>query len=186
MQRTEISEKFPLGSTLPDFSLPNVDGKTLSSDYLKDAIASVVVFTCNHCPYVKGSDQAMIALANDFQEKGIKFLAISSNDALQYPEDNFEKMQEKARDLNLPFPYLYDESQQIAKAFDAACTPECFVFDSAAKLVFHGTINNSPRHVAEVRDHYLQLALEQILAGKAPSPAFVHPIGCSIKWKVAS
>ena len=183
MQRTEVSEKFPIGSKLPDFSLPNVDGKTLSADYLQGAIASVVVFTCNHCPYVKGSDVAMIKLANDFQEKGIKFLAISSNDALQYSEDNFERMQDKARELKLPFPYLYDESQQVAKAFDAACTPECFVFDSAAKLVFHGTINNSPRHVADVKDHYLQHALEQILAGTVPSPAFVHPIGCSIKWK---
>jgi peroxiredoxin len=184
MERTDISQKFPLGSLLPDFLLPNVDGKNIGSNYLSGAVAGVVVFSCNHCPYVKGSDLAMIELANRYQEQGVKFLAISSNDTEQYPEDGFEMMQQKARDMKLPFPYLYDQSQQVAKAFDAACTPEFFVFDSSSKLVFHGTINNSPRYPEKVTEHYLARALDQILSGASPEPSFVHPIGCSIKWKL--
>lgn len=183
MQRDIISEKFPIGSKLPPFSLPNVDGKKIGNDFLQGAKASVVGFSCNHCPYVKGSDLALIELANRFQQQGVKFLMISSNDAVQYPEDSFEKMQEKAQQMKLPFPYLYDQTQAVAKLFDAACTPEFYVFDQLQMLVFHGTINNSPRHPAEVREHYLATALEQILAGEVPDPAFVHPIGCSIKWK---
>lgn len=183
MERDLVSEKFPIGSALPEFNLPNVDGKMIGSDYLKTGAASVVVFSCNHCPYVKGSDHAMIEVAHRFQEKGVRFVAISSNDAAQYPDDSFEKMKEKAQSMKLPFPYLFDESQQVARSFDAACTPECYVFDRNQKLVFHGTINNSPRFPNEVKQQYLAAALEQLLAGQAPNPSFVHPIGCSIKWR---
>jgi peroxiredoxin len=183
MERDLVSEKFPIGSTLPKFSLPNIDGNNIGSDYLMKGKGSVVVFSCNHCPYVKGSDLALSEIASRFQERGIKFVAISSNDAAQYPDDSFEKMKVKAQEMKLPFPYLYDETQEVAKLFDAACTPECYVFDETQTLVFHGTINNSPRFPNEVKDHFLANALEQLLAGQKPNPSFVHPIGCSIKWK---
>ena len=182
MERPSTSMTFPIGSALPAFNLPNVDGGSIGSDYLAGALASVVVFTCNHCPYVKGSDEALVAVAHEFQPKGIRFIAISSNDATQYPEDSFEKMKEKAKTMKLPFPYLYDESQSIAKTFDAACTPECYVFDGTGKLVFHGTINNSPRDPTKVTEPFLKTALTQLLSGSDVTPSFVHPIGCSIKW----
>lgn len=178
----DISDILPLGSTMPSFSLPNVDGRDISNSFFDGARGAVVGFSCNHCPYVKGSDQALLELAGRFQSQGIRFVMISSNDAAQYPDDSFEKMKEKAENMKLPFPYLYDESQQVAKSFDAACTPEFYVFDADKKLVYHGTINNSPRHPQEVTEHYLARALEQLVAGTRPEPAFVHPIGCSIKW----
>jgi len=183
MERTDSSSKFPLGSKLPGFNLPNVDGRQLGSDYLAGAKASLVVFSCNHCPYVKGSEAFLIDVVKQFAEQGLKTVAISSNDAVQYPEDSFEKMKEKSREMNLPYPYLYDESQQTAKLFDAACTPECYLFDSNQALVFHGTINDSPRDPTKVTNGYLARAIQQVLEGKQPDPSFVHPIGCSIKWK---
>jgi peroxiredoxin len=183
MERGSISEALPIGATIPSFVLPNVDGEMVSERFFDGAAAGVVVFSCNHCPYVKGSDVAMIACAQEYQQRGVRFLAISSNDATQYPEDGFEKMKEKASSLGLPFPYLYDESQQVAKRFDAACTPELYVFDSQKRLAFHGTINNSPRFPEKVTEHHLRKALDQLLAGQAVVPNFVHPIGCSIKWR---
>ena len=183
MDRTQASNIFGIGSKLPLFSLKNVDGSTVSNDYFKEAKAALVVFSCNHCPYVKGSDEMLIKIVRNFQKQGLKVVAISSNDAAQYPEDSFELMQKKARDLNLPFPYLYDETQEAAKSFDAACTPECYLFDSNQHLVYHGTINDNPRDKTKVSRDYLSTAIENVLAGKKPEPEFVHPIGCSIKWR---
>lgn len=183
MQRDQISDIFPLGSKMPAFSLKNVDGTTVTPGYFEGARAQLVVFTCNHCPYVKGSDEMLLKIVRSFEKDGLKTVAISSNDAVQYPEDSFEKMAEKSRTMNLPFPYLYDESQEVARKFDAACTPELFLFDASGSLVFHGTVSNSPRHPQEVTADYLTPAISQLLEGQKPDPAFVHPIGCSIKWK---
>lgn len=185
MQRDILSDKFPIGSVMPPFLLPNVDGTNIGNEYFAGARGAVIVFSCNHCPYVKGSDQALLEIAHRYQEQGIKFVMISSNDVVQYPEDSFEKMKEKAESMKLPFPYLFDESQQVARSFDAACTPEFYLFDASRQLVYHGTINNSPRHPQEVKEHHLARALEQLLSGEKPEPAFIHPIGCSIKWKAA-
>jgi thiol-disulfide isomerase/thioredoxin len=183
MDRESISTAFPLGSTLPKFELVNVDGQRLGSEYLKDAKAALVAFGCNHCPYVKGSEEMLIKVVERYQSEGLKTVVINSNDAGKYPEDSFEKMKEKALARPLPYPYLYDESQQVAKLFDAACTPELYLFNQAGALVYHGTINDSPRDPSKVTKDYLSTAIEAVLAGKIPEPQFVHPLGCSIKWR---
>jgi peroxiredoxin len=183
MERENKSEKLTIGAAMPAFKLDNIDGRKIDNSYFKDAKASLVAFSCNHCPYVKGSDEMLISVVKKYQSEGLKTIAISSNDAVQYPEDGFEKMKEKAKNMNLPFPYLYDESQEICKKFDAECTPEFFLFDSVGNLAYHGTINDSPRDATKVTKNYLSTAIEQVLAGEKAEPSFVRPIGCSIKWK---
>lgn len=183
MERDSSSQKFSVGSKLPEFMLPNVDGRQLGSAYLREAEAALVVFSCNHCPYVKGSEEMLIEVVKRFENQGLRTVAISSNDAVKYPEDSFEKMKDKAAVMKLPYPYLYDESQEVAKLFDAACTPEMYLFDSAMTLVYHGTINDSPRDRSKVTREYLSSAISDALAGRTPESQFVHPIGCSIKWK---
>lgn len=183
MERDSLSNKFPIGSKLPSFSLPNIDDSSVTEKYLADAPASLVVFACNHCPYVLGSEKMLFDTIREFQSKGLKAIMVSSNDPAKYPEDSFEKMKEKAKRDSIPCPYLFDETQEIARAFDAECTPECFLFDAKGTLAFHGAVNNSPRDPALANSNYLRTAIEQVLAGKTPEPAFAHPIGCSIKWK---
>lgn len=186
MQRDQLSSSFSIGSRLPDFSLPNVDGENINSQkYFSEAKAALVIFTCNHCPYVKGSEEALNSLIAELQPLGLKVIAINSNDAQQYPEDSFEKMREKAANLKLSYPYLYDQSQEVAKLFDAACTPECYLFGADLKLAFHGTINDSPRDSSKATKGYLSDAIKQVLAGQKAEPDFFHPIGCSIKWKLS-
>lgn len=183
MERDTSSDKFPLGSKLPHFHLPNVDGRHIGNEYLRGAKAALVVFTCNHCPYVKGSEAELLLVAKEYEKSGLKTVAINSNDAAKYPEDSFEKMKENAKNMGLPYPYLYDESQQVARLFDAACTPECYLFDAGHTLIFHGTINDNLQNASLAKNHYLAEAVKQALEGQKPEPAFVHPIGCSIKWK---
>lgn len=183
MERTDVSARFPLGSKLPTFSLMDVSGKTMSDDYLRSGKAALVVFSCNHCPYVKGSEATLIETVREFNSRGLRAVAINSNDAAQYPDDSFENMKLKAKDMNIPYPYLYDKTQEVAKMFDAACTPECYLFDEHHSLVFHGTINDNPKDPNKASKTYLRDAIEQLLSGKKPKPAFVHPLGCSIKWR---
>jgi peroxiredoxin len=183
MERDVTSEKFPLGSTMPRFDLPNVDGSRVSSESLAGTPATLVVFTCNHCPYVKGSEEMLVSVVKKFLPDGLKVVAINSNDATKYPEDSFEKMKEKAATMSLPYPYLYDEDQSVAKAFDAACTPELYLFNRSGQLVYHGTINDSPRDPSKVTREFLSDAIAAVLEGGTPPLQFVHPIGCSIKWK---
>jgi len=183
MERENQSTKLVIGSSMPEFSLLNVDGNMVEKSYFKEAKAALVTFSCNHCPYVKGSDEMLLSIMLKYQGEGLKAIAISSNDAVQYPEDNFEKMIEKSKNMLLPFPYLYDETQEVAKTFDAQCTPEFFLFDAALSLVYHGTINDSPRDPTNVTTNYLAIAIEQVLAGKKADPSFIRPMGCSIKWK---
>ena len=184
MERQEKSATFPMGTQLPQFSLTSTDGTAVSQAYFSGAPAALVVFACNHCPYVIGSEKMLFDTIRSYQEKGLKAVIISSNDPVQYPEDSFEKMQQYAREKQFPCPYLFDETQEVAKKFDAACTPECYLFNGAGALVFHGSINNSPRFPDQVKANFLEAALEQAFSGKNPDPAFVHPIGCSIKWKI--
>lgn len=183
MERETTSATFAIGSALPTFALKNVDGTMIGREYFRDAKAYVVGFLCNHCPYVKGSEEMLIAIARRFQPQGLKVITINSNDASKYPDDSFEKMQEKARAMNLPYPYLYDESQEVARTFDAACTPEFYLFDANHTLVYHGTINDSPRDASKVTKDFLSQAVQAVLEGKTPQPQFVHPLGCSIKWR---
>lgn len=185
MQRDTRSQKFPLGSKLPAFKLPNVDGREIeSTQYFKSTKAALIAFTCNHCPYVKGSENLLIDIVRTFESKGLRAITISSNDAVQYPEDSFEKMAEKAKELALPYPYLYDQSQEVARLFDAACTPECFLFDQNQMLVYQGAITDRPKEKDAQRKDLLSPAIEMVLSGKKPSVEFNHPIGCSIKWKL--
>ena len=183
MERETISTTFPLGSRVPSFELVSVDGERFGSQYLAGAKAGLVAFLCNHCPYVKGSEDMLISIVKRFQGDGLKTLVINSNDAVKYPEDSFEKMKEKAVSHALPYPYLYDESQDVARLFDAACTPEFYLFDRDGKLAYHGTINDSPRDPSRVTKDFLSKAIEAVLEGRTPEPQFVHPLGCSIKWK---
>ncbi len=185
MQRENASPSFTIGAKLPEFSLPNVDGETAGSEHLRGGKAALVAFVCNHCPYVKGSEAMLIEICKKFAPQGLRSVAISSNDAVQYPDDSFKKMQEKARDMALPYPYLYDESQQVARMFDAACTPELYLFDAAGKLAYHGAINDSPRDPSKVTREFLSQAIQAVLEGRSPEPQFVNPLGCSIKWQRA-
>jgi peroxiredoxin len=183
MERTVGSAAFPLGSKLPSFELMNVDGHKLGSRYLEGGKACLVAFLCNHCPYVKGSEELLINIVKKYEASGLKTITINSNDAVKYPDDSFEKMKEKAQEMVLPYPYLHDEAQAVAKLFDAACTPEFYLFDGEHSLVYHGTINNSPRDPSKVTQDFLSHAIEAVLNGQRPDPQFVHPLGCSIKWK---
>lgn len=183
MERGSGSEKFGLGSELPDFTLPNVDGKNLGSDFLREGSASLVVFTCNHCPYVIGSEEQMISTLVPYLEQGLKTAAICSNESVNYPDDSFDKMKEKSQKMNLPYPYLHDETQEVAKLFDAACTPELYLFNKDRVLVWHGKPNNNPRDPAQATENHLAIALDQLYSGQELAPSFVPPMGCSIKWK---
>lgn len=167
----------------PAFSLPGVDGKTYTLDSFKDAKALVVVFSCNHCPYVRAYEDRMIAIQKDYAAKGARLALINSNDAGKYPEDSFEKMARRAREKGYNFPYLRDESQETALAYGATHTPHLFVFDGERSLAYTGKIDDNWQDAAGARQHYLRDALDDVLAGRAPRLARTHAIGCTIKWK---
>lgn len=177
--------QIPLGFDAPDFSLPDtVSGKTMTLNDFKSEHATVVMFICNHCPFVKNIWEQLIALGKDYQEKGIKFIAISSNDAENYPDDGPEKMKALAESTNLPFPYLYDETQEVAKAYQAACTPDFSIFDSNLKCVYRGQLDDSRPNNGKTADGKdIRAALDNILAGKPIAATQTPSIGCNIKWK---
>lgn len=174
-----------LGTKAPEFTLPDtVSGKNVSLSDLKSAKATVIMFICNHCPFVKHVNIELVRMANDYIPKGISFIAISSNDVVNFPEDSPEKMKEEARALGYPFPYLYDESQSVARAYDAACTPDFFIYDKDLKLAYRGQLDDSrPSNGIPVTGKDIRAALDLLLAGKS-IPADQKPsIGCNIKWK---
>ncbi|MEX0608649.1 MAG: thioredoxin family protein [Balneolaceae bacterium] len=174
------STMLKLGTKAPDFTLPSVHGGNLSLRYAENTKAFVVMFICNHCPYVMHIEQGIIDLANDYIQKGIAFIAISSNDAEKYPDDSPEKMKEK----KYPFPYLYDEDQEVAKAYKAACTPDFFVFDEHKKLAYRGQFDDSrPNKDVSVTGKDLRGALDGMLSGKEIPAEQTPSIGCNIKWK---
>lgn len=179
------STMLPLGTKAPDFSLPDtVSGALLSLDALKSPIGTVVIFICNHCPFVVHIQKKLVEIANIYQAKGIRFIAISSNDIVHYPDDAPDKMRQTALALHYPFPYLYDESQAVAKAYHAACTPDFFVFDKALACVYRGRFDDSrPGKDIPVTGQDLSAALTALLTGN-PVPAGQYPsMGCNIKWK---
>lgn len=179
------SNMIPLGILAPHFSLPDVvSGHTLSLQQLKGSSATMVMFLSNHCPYVKHINQGLVQLVNDYLSKGIGFVAISSNDIKSHPADAPEKMKELAVEMRYPFAYLYDETQQVARAYDAACTPDFYVFDKDLKLVYRGQFDDSrPSNQIPVTGKDIREAFENILAGKEVSPYQRPGIGCNIKWK---
>lgn len=174
----------PLGTMMPAFSLPDVvSGNTVTEQSLKGSI-SVVMFICNHCPYVKHVNSELVRLANAYIPKGVKFVAISANDVKNYPDDAPERMKEMALLMKYPFPYLYDESQDTAHAFNAACTPDFYIFDRNQKLAYHGQLDDSrPSLETPVTGKDIRAALDNLLNNK-PASEFQRPsIGCNIKWK---
>jgi peroxiredoxin len=172
----------PLGSPAPDFSLPAVDGKTYSLGTFKDKPVLVVSFWCNHCPYVQGWEDRTIAVQKEFAGKGVQFVMINANDEESYPEDDFGHMVERAKRKGYNFPYLRDESQRVAEAYGAVCTPDFFVFDASRKLRYRGKLDDS-KDAKAVRDPIMRRVLEALVAGKQPPVTFAPPMGCSIKWK---
>ncbi|MCA9100772.1 MAG: thioredoxin family protein [Planctomycetales bacterium] len=178
------STMLPLGTSAPDFSLPNVDGQTVSLADFADAPTLLVVFMCNHCPYVKHVAAGLAALARDYQAKGVAVVGINSNDADNYPDDSPAAMADEARSRGYTFPYLYDETQETAKAYKAACTPDFFVFDGQQQLVYRGQMDGSrPDSGLPVNGADLRAALDAVLAGDEVPADQTPSIGCNIKWK---
>jgi peroxiredoxin len=171
------------GTPAPQFALPGVDGKTYSLDSFADQKALVVVFTCNHCPYAKAVEDRLIALQREYAPRGVGIVAINPNDAAAYPDDSLPKMIERAAQKGFNFPYLRDESQAVARAYDAACTPDIFVFDAQRKLAYNGRLDDNWKEPDKVQRRDLQLALDRVLAGKPIEGEVVPSMGCSIKWK---
>jgi len=178
------STMLPLDTIAPDFTLlDTVSGKNISLQNNHSKIATVILFICNHCPYVKHIQQQLIGVANRYQKKGIKFIAISANDIKNYPEDSPEQMKKEAEKFAYPFPYLYDATQEVAKAYQAACTPDFYVFDHDLKCAYRGRFDEStPGNSKPVSGKDLTDALDAIL-NKKPVKTEQHPsVGCNIKW----
>ena len=178
------STMLPLGTSAPPFSLPDVSGKAVSIADFQNAPALLVMFICNHCPYVKHVRSGLAQLARDYQPKGAAIVAISSNDVLTHPDDSPAKMAVEAKDAGYTFPYLYDESQAVAHAYQAACTPDFFLFDREKRLVYRGQLDDSrPGNGIPVTGKDLRAALDAVLAGKPVATEQKPSIGCNIKWK---
>jgi peroxiredoxin len=186
MSLTESTMELELGVSAPDFSLSDVvSGKTVRRDDFQGQKALLVMFICAHCPYVKHIEKGLAALGKDYEGKPAGIVAISSNDAVNYADDNPAGLKRQAQTLGFRFPYLYDESQAVAKAYRAACTPDFFLFDGDFKLVYRGEFDSSrPSNGTPVTGESLRAALDAVLAGKAPDADQRPSIGCNIKWKV--
>lgn len=184
MERDATGSKLKLGDKAPYFSLKGTDGKIYSLEEFKDAKILAVIFTCNHCPYAQAYEQRICSLAELYRPRGVQFVTICSNDSRGYPQDSFDNMVEKSKSLGFPFPYLQDETQVTAKAYDAACTPECYVFDSERKLRYHGRVDDNHRDPAHVTHHDLADAIEALLEGTVPEIPLTPAMGCSIKWRL--
>jgi peroxiredoxin len=179
------SNMLPLGTKAPSFSLPDtVSGNQLTLEDIQGQNATVIFFLCNHCPYVIHVNEELVRIANDYHSKGVSFVAISSNDVERYPEDSPDKMAIVAKVLRYPFPYLYDESQEVAKAYDAACTPDIYVFDHQMDLAYRGRLDASrPGSIIALTGSDLRNAIDAIIGGQeVPEPQYPSA-GCSIKWK---
>lgn len=174
-----------IGSIIPPFNLRGVDGKTYNNDSFKDKKVLVVIFSCNHCPYVQAYENRIIAIQSDYAAKGIAVVAINSNDDSKYEEDSFPNMAKRSKEKGFNFPYLRDEDQGIAKKFDASHTPEIFVFDEKRELRYHGKIDDNWREPEKVKSKYLRDALDELLADKEISVPETFSIGCTIKWKTS-
>jgi peroxiredoxin len=174
----------PLGTVAPDFRLPDTTGQLVSPADFKSAPALLVMFICNHCPYVVHIRTGLAQLARDYQPKGVAIVGISSNDVANYPADSPARMKDEAKSAGYSFPYLYDETQGTAKAYRAACTPDLFLFDRARKLVYRGQFDDSrPGNGVPVTGKDLRAALDAVLAGKPVAAAQKPSMGCNIKWK---
>ena len=171
-----------LAAQAPAFSLPGVDGRTHALGDYADASALVIVQTCNHCPYAQAWEGRIDAIQRAYADRGVSVVAISSNDAETHPEDSFDEMVARAERQRLSFDYLYDQEQSVALALGSERTPEVFLFDGDRRLVYHGAVDDN-RDETAVTAHYLEDALEAVLAGSTPDPADTPPVGCTVKWR---
>ena len=179
------SNMLQLGTIAPFFELPDtISDTTLNIEMLKGTKGTVIMFICNHCPFVIHINEEIVAIAKMYSKKGIGFVAISSNDVIKYPQDAPDKMKLHAKNENYPFPYLYDESQKVAKAYDAACTPDLYVFDSDLKLTYRGQLDDSrPGNGLPINGKDLRHALDCLIENKENIALQKPSIGCNIKWK---
>jgi peroxiredoxin len=171
-----------IGAQAPDFQLPDTDGTVWSGRAENGVTATVVVFTCNHCPYALAWHERIAQAARDYAERGVRFLAVNPNDATRYPSDSLEAMKQRVRTEPWPMPYLRDESQEVARAYDAKTTPDVFVLDAQGRLVYRGAPDGDYDDPAE-NAAWLREALDAALAGGQPARSETRPVGCSIKWK---
>ena len=186
MARTE-STMLELGTQAPDFVLKDTEGNIVRLSDFKGAKALLVIFMCNHCPYVIHLREAISAFAKEYQDKGLAIVGINSNDVENYPDDSYEKMIEEKASAGYIFPYLYDETQEVAKAYRAACTPDFFLFDENQKLVYRGQWDDSrPRNDIPVTGRDIRAAVDAILNGNPVSPEQKPSMGCNIKWKAGN
>lgn len=170
-----------LGARAPDFDLPGVDGSRYSIGTFKDKQVLVVIFSCNHCPYVKAYEDRMVSIQRDYAGKGVQLIAINSNDDKAYPDDSFSEMVRRAKEKGFNFPYLRDDSQKVVEAFGAVCTPHVFAFDAGRRLRYRGRVDDS-KEEAKVTTQDLRNALDDLVAGREVRTPDTRPFGCSIKW----
>jgi peroxiredoxin len=171
-----------LGVTAPSFDLPGVDGRNHTLDEYADAPVLVLVQSCNHCPYVQAWEDRLNETQRDYADRGVRIVAISSNDADAYPEDGFPEMQRRAGSKGFAFDYLHDADQAVAQTLGSSRTPEVFLFDRERRLAYHGAIDDS-RDETAVTQHYLRDALDAVLQGREPPVAETQPVGCTVKWR---
>ncbi len=177
------SEKSPLGSPAPDFKLKSVDGKEFTLSSFQDEKVLVILFICAHCPYVQAIEDRMIQLAHDWEGKGVQFVGICANDPTDYPDDSGANLKKRWEKKNYGFPYLVDETQDVAKAYGAVCTPDIYVYDERRRLAYHGQLDNNWKEPKQVTREDLKEAIELLLADQRPSKDQTPSMGCSIKWK---
>jgi peroxiredoxin len=178
------STMLELGTRAPGFRLPDTEGKTVALDDFAAAPAVLVMFLCNHCPYVKHVRQELARLGREYQERGVAVVGISANDAVAYPEDSPALMRQEKAEVGYTFPYLYDETQEVAREYQAACTPDFFLFDCERKLAYRGQLDDSrPGNTIPVSGKDLRSALDAVLAGRPVAAAQRPSVGCNIKWK---
>lgn len=178
------STMLPLGTSAPYFQLPDASGRLVSSDDFANEPALLVMFLCNHCPYVRHVAEEVVHVVKDYQARGVGVVAISSNDVAHYPDDSPARMAEMARAMGLTAPYLYDETQQVAKAYHAACTPDFFLFDADRRLVYRGQLDGArPGNGVPVSGRDLRAALDAVLANEPVADSQLPSLGCNIKWK---
>ena len=175
--------KLEIGDDVLPFSLPGVDGEAHSLTAYQNKEAIIVIFTCNHCPYARAWEDRIVSIQNDYQDQGLQVLAVNANDADKYPDDGFPQMKQRAEEKGFSFPYLQDESQEVAVAYGAERTPEVFLLNGARKLVYHGAVDDNYDDPNAVREHYLRDSIDAVLAGEEPSTSHTSPVGCTIKWK---
>lgn len=183
MEMNTQNLKLKIGDKAPDFNLPGADGKAYTLESSRGRKVLVIVFMCNHCPYVQGSIERIKSIQDEFGIKGVQIVGINANDEVNYPDDSFDKMVEMAKAKKLNFAYLRDEDQAVASAYGAQCTPECFVFDEHRKLKYHGRVDDSPKDESKATVSDLRNAVDALVHNRKIAIELTSAIGCNIKWR---